>query len=72
VSQKTKTSIELLLNGVKSLMSIVTIVNPNYKDTIDWKTLLSAIVENLHAVSHFKHEIFDALQYATDLGTISK
>ena len=30
------------------------------------KTLLATIVENLHAVSHFKHEIFDALQYATD------
>ena len=33
VSQKTQTSIELLLNGVKSLMSKVTYVNPNYKDT---------------------------------------
>ena len=53
--------IELLLNGVKSLMSKVTNVNPNYKDTIDWKTLLTAIVENLHAVSHFKHETFDTL-----------
>lgn len=32
VSQNTQTSIELLLNGVKSLMSKVTNVNPNYKD----------------------------------------
>jgi len=38
VSQKTQTSMKLLLNGVKSLMSKVTIVNPNYKDTFDWKT----------------------------------
>jgi len=38
VSQTTQTSMELLLNGVKSLMSKVTIVNPNYKDTIDWET----------------------------------
>ena len=72
VSQETQTSIELLLNGAKSLMSKVTNVNPNYKDAIDWKTLLTTIVENLHAVSHFKHETFDALQYATDFGTISK
>ena len=72
VSQKTQISIELLLNGVKSLMSNVTTVNPNYKDTIDWKTLLTTIVENLHAVSHFEHETFDAPQYATDFGTISK
>ena len=61
VSQKTQTSIELLLNGVKSLMSKVTNVNPNYKDTFDWKTLLTTIVENLHEVSHFKHETFDTL-----------
>lgn len=46
VSQKTQISIELLLNGVKSLTSNVTTVNPNYKDTIDWKTLLTTIVEN--------------------------
>ena len=72
VSQKTQTSIDLLLNGVKSLISKVTNVNPNYKDTIDRKTLLTITVENLHAVSHFKHETFDALQYATDFGTISK
>ena len=71
-SQKTQNSIGLLLNGVNSLMSKATNVNPNYKDTIDWKTLLTTIVENLHAVTHFKHETFDALQYATDFGTISK
>ena len=53
VSQKTQISIELLLNGVKSLMSKVTTVNPNYKDTIDWKTLLTTIVENLHAMPQF-------------------
>ena len=72
VSQNTQTSIELLLNGVKILMSKVTNVNPNYKDTIDWKTLLTTIVENLHAVPYFKHETFDTLQDATDFGTISK
>ena len=43
VSQKTQTSIELLLNGVKSLMSKVTNVNPIYKDTTVWKTLLTTI-----------------------------
>ena len=72
MSQKTQTSIELLFNGVKSLMSQVTIFNPNYKDAIDWKTFLTTTVEKLHAVSHFKHEAFDALQYATDFSTISK
>ena len=48
------------------------LVAESVKDTIDWKTLLTTIVENLHAVSRFKHETFDPLQYATDFGTISK
>ena len=69
VSQMTQTSIKLLLNGVQSLMSKVTNVNPNYEDTIDWKILLTTIVENLHAVLHFKHKTFDALQFATDFDT---
>ena len=53
VSQKTQTSMELLMNSVKSLMSKIAIVNPKYKDTIDWKTLLTTMVENLHAVFAF-------------------
>ena len=35
------------------------LVAESVKDTIDWKTLLTTIVENLHAVSRFKHETFD-------------
>ena len=29
-------------------------------------------MENLHAVSHFKHETFTVLQYAQDFGTFVK
>ena len=54
------------MNGVKNLTSKITVANPQYKDNFDWKTLLTTTVENLHAVSRFKHETFDALQYATD------
>ena len=57
---------------MKSLLSEVINVDPNHKDTISWKTLLTTIVENLHAVRHFKHETFDVLQNATDFGTKSK
>ena len=53
-------------------MRKIEIINPQLKDNIDWITLLTTVVENLHPVSHFKHKIFDALQYATDFGTISK
>ncbi|CAH3128224.1 unnamed protein product [Porites lobata] len=43
----------------------------NVKETNNLKEN-STTNENLHAVSHFKHETFDVLQYATDFGTISK
>ena len=72
VSKKTQDSVELLLNGVNNLIRNITNVSPEYKDSIDWQTLLTTQVENLHAVSHFKHETFSALQYAIDFGTISK
>ena len=55
-----------------SVIRNTTIVNSEYEDNIDWQTLLTTQVENLHAVSHFKHETFNALEYATDFGTISK
>lgn len=41
------------------------------KDLKD-RTLLTTVVENLHAVSHFKNKTFRALQYAPDFGTIAK
>ena len=54
-------------------MSKIEIINPQLKDNIDWKTLLTTTAEDLHALSHFKRKTFDALlQYATDFGTISK
>ena len=72
VSKKTQDSVEPLLNGVNNLIRNIRNVSPEYKDSIDWQTLLTTQVENLHAVSHFKHETFSALHYAIDFGTISK
>ena len=57
---------------MKSLTSKIATVNPQYKYKIDWKTLLTTIVENLRALSHFKQETFDALRYATDFSSITK
>ena len=36
---------------------------------LDLSTLLTTMVENLHAVSHFKSETFSLLRYAVDIGT---
>ena len=49
-----------LQNNLKS-------INEDYLGYVDLRTLLTTIVENLHAVSHFKYETFTALQYARDL-----
>ena len=47
-------------------------INPQYSEHLNHATFLTTHVENLHAVSHFKHETFSVLQYAQDFGTIVK
>ena len=47
-------------------------VNLQFADDMLLETLLTTQVENLHAVSLFKHETFTVLQYAQDFGTIVK
>ena len=72
VSQKTQMSVSLLKEGMDRLYMNVMDVNPEFADDILLETLLTTQVENLHAVSHFKHETFTVLQYAQDFGTIVK
>ena len=43
---------------MRSLTSKIAIVNPQQKYNIDWKTLLKTIIQNFHALSHFKHDTF--------------
>ena len=62
----------LLEQGMRRLQDNVKNINEEYLGDIDLRTLLTTLVENLHAVSHFKSETFTALQYAQDFGTISK
>ena len=45
---------------IKSIKSI----NPLFLYQVELLTLLMRQVENQHAVSHFKHETFDTLNYA--------
>ena len=47
-------------------------VNPQFVDDLLLETLLTTEVENLHAVSHLKHETFTVITYAHDFGTICK
>ena len=72
VSKKTQVSLVLLKQGMRRLQDNVKNINEEYLGDINLRTLLTTLVENLHAVSHFKNETFTALQYAQDFGTISK
>ena len=53
VSQKTQLSVQLLLRGVNRLLENISTINPEFAKHIDWSTLLTTIVKNPHAVSHF-------------------
>ena len=57
-------SVSLLRKGMDRLYMNVIDVDPEFADDILLVTLLKTQVENLHAVSHFKHETFTVLQYA--------
>ena len=50
----------------------VTTINKDFLDDDELCTLLTTVVENLHAVSHFTNETFTVLQYSQDFGTITK
>ena len=48
-------------------------INPQFVDDLLLGTWLTTVVENLHAVSHLKHETFTAvLTYAQDFATVCK
>lgn len=72
ISQKTQCSLGILTQGLDRLVDNLKNLNVSYTDNINLETLLTTIVENLHAVSHFKDETFSVLQYALDFGTIVK
>ena len=72
VSNKTQVSLKLLEEGMRRLYNSIASINNDYLQDIELSTLLTAVVENLHAVSHLKHETFTELQYSQDFGLIIK
>ena len=72
VSKKTQDSLTLLRKGMKRLIEKISSINPSFVDLVELLTLMTTHVENLHAVSHFKHETFSAWNYSQDFGTIVK
>ena len=72
VSKKTQVSLNLLEQGMRRLHDSITTINKDFLDDVELCTLLKRVVENLNAVSHFKHETFTELQYSQDFATITK
>ena len=72
VSKKTQVSLELPEEGMTRLQNNLKSINEDYLGNGDLRTLLTTVIENLHAVSYFKNETFTALKYARDFDTIAK
>ena len=72
VSNKTQVSLKLLEQGIRRLHDSIMSISKDYLEDVELCTVLTTVVENLHAVSHFKHETFTALEYSQDFGAITK
>ena len=69
ISSKTQKSMKLLFEGVRELDINVKEMSFNHYN-VKAVSLLTTVVENLHAVSHLKHQTFSVLEYARDFSTI--
>ena len=72
VSNKTQVSLTPLEQGMRRRHDSIAATNNEYLEEVELYTLLTTVVESIHAVSHFKHETFTALQYSQDFGTTTK
>ena len=70
--EETGSELTLLEQGMRCLHDSIAATNKEYLEEVELCTLLTTVVENIHAVSHFKHETFTALQFSQDFGTITK
>ena len=57
---------------MNTLIKSINSINPLFIDQVKLLTLLTTQVENLHTVSHFKHETFSTLNYAQDFENMAK
>ena len=58
VSNKTQGSLKRLEEGMRRVHNSIASINNDHVEDIELCTLLTTVVENLHAVLHFKHETF--------------
>ena len=64
VSKKTQVLLNLLEQGMRRLHDNIATINKDFLNDVELCALLTTVVENLYAVSHFKQETFTVLQYS--------
>ena len=73
VASATIYSVQLLQKGLLNCEQWISrFISEDDIAKIDMKVFLTTVVENLHAVSHMKHETFSTFEYAQDFGKIFK
>ena len=70
IAAKTVVSLSLLENGLERLDKNIDVLSPTF--SIKPEVCLTIQVENVHAVSHFKHPTCTLLEYARDFGNNMK
>ena len=63
LSSLTVRSIDMTLNSVKRLSTLITEFNPAYLPEVNLESCLTIMVENLHAISHIKQQFPTMLQH---------
>ena len=69
VSNKTQSSLKRLQEGMHRVHSSIASINNDYVKEIELCALLTTVVQNLHVVSHFKHENFTAFCCVSHIST---
>ena len=67
-SNKTNKSCELMLNSVTQLLTVLEVLSPEATEAINLKSLLTLVVESLHATTKIKHPAPSLLDYSRDFG----
>ena len=68
VSNKTNKSCQLMLNRVTQLLTVLEVLSPEAREAINLKSLLTLVVESLHATTKIKHPTPSLLDYSRDFG----
>lgn len=68
VSSKIIKSCELMLNSITQLLTALEVLNPDAADAINLQSLLTLVVESLHATTKIKHPAPSLLDYCRVFG----